>query len=98
MSVERVDFDEDEDENVDADQTRTVRPVSGQPTGSFTQLEEIDIDFRVPGLSHAVVKEAEHLRVQEIVKKIENHPHREALHAELQHNNVYNPSRKIRRR
>ena len=26
-------------------------------------------------LSHAVVKEAEHLRVQELVKKIESHPH-----------------------
>ena len=48
--------------------SRTVRPVSGQ---SFTQLEEIDIDFRVPGLSHAVVKEAENFRVQELVKKIE---------------------------
>ena len=55
------------------------------------QKEEHNIDFRVPGLSHAVVKEAEHLRVQELVKKIENHPHREALQAELQQNNVYNP-------
>ena len=54
VSVELVDKDEDKDEDVDADQTRTVRPVGGQ---SFTQLEEIDIDFRVPGLSHAVVKE-----------------------------------------
>ena len=54
-------------------------------------MEELDIDFRVPGLSHAVVKEAEHLRVQELVKKIKNHPHREALHADLQQNNVYNP-------
>ena len=27
--------------------SRTVRPVSEQPTGLFTQLEEIDIDFRV---------------------------------------------------
>ena len=27
-------------------------------------------------ISHAVAKEAEHLRVQELVKKIENHPHR----------------------
>ena len=63
------------------DQTRTGRPV---------MVEELDIHFRVPGLSHAVVKEAEHLRVQEIVKKIENHPHREALHADLQQNNVYN--------
>ena len=52
---------------------------------------EHEIDFRVPGLLHAVVKEAEHLRVQEFVKKIESHPHREALHADLQQNNVYNP-------
>ena len=66
---------------VDQDQTRTVRPVGGQQS---TQEEERDIDFRVPGLSHALVKEAEHLRVQELVKKIENHPHREALHADLQ--------------
>ena len=59
------------------DQTRTERPVGGQ--GS-TKVEELDIDFRVPGLSHAVVKEAEHFRVQELVKKIESHPHREVLH------------------
>ena len=68
--------------------SRTVRPVGGQ---QFTQLEEIDIDFRVPGLSHAIVKEAEIFRVQELVKKIESHPHREAPQAELQQNNVYNP-------
>ena len=54
-------------------------------------MEEHDIDFRVPGLSHAVVNEAEHLRVQELVKKMKSHPHREALHADLQQNNVYNP-------
>ena len=33
-----------------------------------------------------MVKEAEHLRVQQL-----NHPHREALHADLKQNNVYNP-------
>ena len=55
------------------------------------QKEEHAIDFRVPGLSHAVVKEAEHLRVQELVKRIEHHPHREALHADFQQNNVHNP-------
>ena len=70
---------------VENDQTGTVRPVL------VDQKEELDIHFRVPGLSHAVVKEAEHLRVQELVKKIENHPHREALHADLQQNNVHNP-------
>ena len=91
MSVERVDKDKDADENVDADQTRMGRTVSGQPTGLFTQREEIDIDFRVPGLSHAVVKQAENFRVRELVKKIESHPRREALQANLQQNNVHNP-------
>ena len=69
-------------------QTRTGRPVGGQQS---TELEEIYIDFRVPGLSHAVVEEEEYLRVQELVKKIEGYPHREALQADLQQNNVFNP-------
>ena len=60
MLVQIVDKDED------VDQTRTVRSVGEQQS---TQLEEIDIDFRVPGLSHAVVKETENFRVQELVKK-----------------------------
>ena len=72
VSVEIVDK-EDADENVDEDQTTTVRPFSEQPTGLFTQLEEIDIDFRVSGLPHAVVKEAEIFLVLELVKKIESH-------------------------
>ena len=76
------------DKYKDEDQTRTERPVGGQQS---TQLEEIDIDFRIPGLSHAVVKEEENFRVQELVKMIESHPHREALQADFQQNNVYNP-------
>ena len=91
VSVERADKDKDADENVDADQKSTERLVSGQPTGLFTQLEEIDIDFRVSGLPHAVVKQAENFRDRDLVKKIESHPHREALQAELQQKNVYNP-------
>ena len=46
-------------------------------------LEEVDIDFRVSGLPHAVVKEDENFRVRELVKKIESHPHRPALQADL---------------
>ena len=91
VSFERLDKDKDADENVDADQTSRERPVSGQSIGLFTQLEEIYIDFRVSGLPHAVVKQAEHFRVRELVKKIESHPHREALQADLKQNNVYNP-------
>ena len=37
------------------------------------------------------MKQAENFRVRELVKKIESHPHREALQADLQQNNVYNP-------
>ena len=85
VSVERLDEDKDADENVDTDQVRTGRPVViGQPTGLSTQREEIDIDFRVSGLPHAVVKQAENFRVRELVKKIESHPHRRALQADLQ--------------
>ena len=71
--------------HVENDQTSTGRPVL------VDQKEEHKIDFRVPGLSRAVVEEAEHLRVQELVKRVENHPHREAFHTDLQQNNVYNP-------
>ena len=37
------------------------------------------------------MKQAENFRVRELVKKIESHPHRRALHADLQHNNTHNP-------
>ena len=55
--------------HVEGDQTSTGRPVL------VDQKEEHKIEFRVPGRSHAVVEEAEHLRVQELVKRIENYPH-----------------------
>ena len=71
--------------------SRTGRPVGGQSIGLFTQLEEIDIHFRESGLSHAVVKQAENFRVRELVKKIESHPHRQALQADLQQSNAYIP-------
>ena len=71
--------------HVESDQTGTGKSVT------VDQKEEHEMDFRVPGLSHAVVKEAEHLRVQELVKRIETHPHRAALHADVQQNNVYSP-------
>ena len=55
----------------------------GQPTGSSTPFNEVDIDFRVSRLPHAVVKQAENSRVRELVKKIENHPHRQDLQAAI---------------
>ena len=97
VSVERSDKDKDADENVDADQVRTGRPVgSEQSIDLFTQREEIDIDFRVSGLPHTVVKQAENFRVREHVK-IESLPHRQALQVDLQQSNAYSPfSEKIK--
>ena len=82
VSVKRSDQDKDADEYVDADEISTGRLVSGQSIGLFTQREEIDHDFRVSGLPHAVVKQTENFRVRELVKKIESHPHRRALQAD----------------
>ena len=70
--------------HVEEDQTCTGKPPL------VDQKEEHKIHFEVPRLSHSFVKEAEHLRVQEL-EKIETHPHREAPRADLQQNNVYNP-------
>ena len=64
------------------------------PSDLFTQREEMDIDFRMSGLPHAVAKQAENFRVHELVKKIESHLHQETLQADLQQkkqNIVNNP-------
>ena len=76
LFVERPEKDKDTDKEVDADRERTVRPVGCEQSELFTQREEVDIDFRVSGLPHAVVKQAENSRVRELVKKIESHPHK----------------------
>ena len=92
VSVERSDKDKDADENVDADQISTGPVKSGQSIGLFTQREEIDIDFRVSGLSHAVVKQAENISVRELVKKIGGTTLTEKIFNEIYNkNNAYNP-------
>ena len=78
--------------NVNANHDRTVIPVvCSQPAGSPSTFNEVDIDFRTYGLPHAVVKQAEKSRVRELVKKIESHPHRQDLQADLQQSNAHNP-------
>ena len=52
---------------------------------------QVDIDFRIPGLPHSVVKQADNCRARELVKKIENHPHRQSLQQDLQQNKVFYP-------
>ena len=64
--------------NPNPDHDRTVKPVVCRDTSHAqgheqSMLNEVDIDFRIPGLPHSVVKQAENYRVRELVKKIENH-------------------------
>ena len=75
---------------VDANKNSRRRSIKNGRQES-TKVEELDIDFKVPGMSHAVVTEAGHFRVQELFKKIESRPHREVLQADLQQNNLCNP-------
>ena len=71
---------------------RTEKPVvCNDENHEHSMLNEDDIDFRIPGLPHSVVKQADNYRVRELVKQIENHPHRQALQHDLQQNNAYNP-------
>ena len=71
---------------------RTVKPVVCRDANhERPMLNEVDIDFRILGLPHSVVKQADNYRVRELVKQIENHPHRQALQQDLQQNNAYNP-------
>ena len=56
-----------------------------------TMLNEVNMDFRIAGSPHSVVKHAESSRVRELDKKIENHPDRHALQQDLQENKAYNP-------
>ena len=72
---------------------RTGQPVVNRDESGHeqTMLNEVNMDFRIPGLPHSVVKQAENSRVCELVKKIENHPDRHALQLDLQQNEAYNP-------
>ena len=71
---------------------RTVKPVVCRDANhEQSMLNEVDIDFRMPGLPHSVVKQAENCRVRELMKKIESHPHRQDLQRDLRRNNAYNP-------
>ena len=52
---------------------------------------EADMDFRIPGLPHSVVKCAQSTNVRHLIQKIENHPDRHALRKDLQQNRSFNP-------
>ena len=52
---------------------------------------EADMDFRIPGLPHSIVKHAQSASVRELIQKIENHPNRHALQRDLRQSQSFNP-------
>ena len=54
-------------------------------------LKEVNMEFRIPGLPHSVVKHAQSTSVRELIQKIENNPDRHALQQDLRQNQAHNP-------
>ena len=54
-------------------------------------VNEADMDFRIPGLPHSVVKHAQSTSVRQLIQKIEDHPNRHALQQDLRQNQAHNP-------
>ena len=84
-SHESTSFNVGDDTNHD----RTGQPVVGrdashEPSNELSMVNDVDIDFRIPGLPHSVVKQAENSRVRELDLKIQNRPDRHAVQLYLQ--------------
>ena len=63
---------------------RTERSVADHDMSHESiMVNEADMDFRIPGLPHSVVKHAQSTSVRELIQKIENHPGRHALQQDL---------------
>ena len=54
-------------------------------------VNEADMDFKIPGLPHSVVKHTQSTSVRQLIQKIENHPNRHALQQDLRQNQSFNP-------
>ena len=77
---------------------KTIREITGRPVVNHddssheqTMLNEVNMDFRIPGLPHSVVKHAQSTSVRELFQKIENHPDRHALQQDLRQNQACDP-------
>ena len=71
---------------------RTERSVTDHDVSHESiMVNESDMDFRIPGLPHSVVKHAQSTSVRQLIQKIENHPARHALQQDLRQNQSFNP-------
>ena len=71
---------------------RTERSVADHDVSHESMMvNEADMDFRIPGLPHSVVKHAQSTSVRQLIQKIEKHPDRHALPQDLRKNQSFNP-------
>ena len=49
------------------------------------------MDFRIPGLPHSVVKQAQSTSFRQLIQKVENHPDRHALQRDLRQSQSFDP-------
>ena len=71
---------------------RTERSVADQNVSHESMMvNEADMDFRIPGLPHSVVKHAQSTSVRQLIQKFENHPDRHALQQDLRQNQSFDP-------
>ena len=54
-------------------------------------IDEKNIDFNIPGVPNSTVRRSHGVNVQNLIQKIENHPHRQALQSDLQQHRAFNP-------
>ena len=52
---------------------------------------EADMDFKMQGVPHSIVKHAQSTSIQELIQKIEKHPNQHALQRDLRQNQSFNP-------
>ena len=71
---------------------RTERSVADHDVSHESMMvNEADMDFRIPGLPHSVVKHAQITSDRELIQKSENHPDRHVLQQDLRQNQSFNP-------
>ena len=71
---------------------RTERSIADHDVShEQTMLNEVNMDFRIPGLPHSDVKHAQSTSVRELIRKIENHPDRHVLQQDLRKKKTFNP-------
>ena len=93
---DRVTLNQEKHDNV-TDPTSTGKPVSGHESTErcVLTLEHAEDDETGTGRLSRWIKKRNtkliSLRVQELVQRIENHPHQAALQDDLQQTNIYNP-------